>query len=272
MKKILRVLSLALILAISIGICSCADEKTDGKGTKESKDTFEAESQSESSDSELDDESQDEESKSSTSKKTSNTQKKSRIYKKDLDKYKFVISAEASNELKTAVERVCRIATQNWGIQMEFKTDDYATGKQEAYEILVGETNRNESTKYKTKLKSGEGGYTIDQTKIVILGYTENETISALNLFCLDRAMIPIDDMATVFFMDGEDFKADLSKYVSVMSFNVYVGIQDDNAKKANAIKLIRDYSPDVFGVQEASAPWQTTLKNEFSKDYHISS
>lgn len=57
---------------------------------------------------------------------------------------------------------------------------------------------------------------------------------------------------------------------MSIMSFNVYVGIENDAEKKANAINLIRTYNPDVFGVQEASVPWQNTLKQEFSGDYHI--
>ena len=75
---------------------------------------------------------------------------------------------------------------------------------------------------------------------------------------------------SNMFFTDNNNLKEKLSEYVSIMSFNVYYGIENDSVKKTNAINLIRSYSPDLFGVQEASAKWQVTLRGEFSSEYHI--
>ena len=262
MKSILRIVSFILVCIIALGcFVACDDEKLSQEDTEESQEELNSGSEGEES------EEPEDESGSSTKKKPT-AQNKNRILRQDLSKYKFVVSADASEELKFATSRVCSAAAKSWGSESEIKTDDYATGAQEEYEILVGETNRTESSKKKSKLKSGEGGYAIDGSKITILGYTENETLAALDMFYFDRVMFAATN--SIFFTDNDNFSADLSKYVSVMSFNIYMGIDSDAEKKANAISLIRAYSPDVFGVQEATAKWQVALKDEFAKDYHV--
>ena len=100
------------------------------------------------------------------------------------------------------------------------------------------------------------------------MGYSDSETVAALQMFFTDYVMGT--PSSSIFFTDSYNFQADLSDYISIMSFNVYVYIESDSEKKTNVINLIRAYSPDVFGVQEASTKWQVTLKDEFSKDYHV--
>ena len=270
MKTIFRILSLVLIITVLSGcVLACDSGDDEGRRKNSNSDSNNSESVAGGSDSESES-SQNGESESSSSNKKPSTNNKnpSRIMVSDLKNYKFVVSANASDTLKATAKHVCEVAGKTWESDAVLKTDDYATASQEKYEILIGETNRTESIKHKAKTKVGEGGYALEGTKLTILGYSESETIAALQMFLVDYVMGT--PSSSIFFTDSYNFQTDLSDYVSIMSFNVYVYIESDAEKKANVIKFIRAYSPDVFGVQEASAKWQVTLKDEFSKDYHI--
>ena len=292
MKCFARILSLLLVVVMLVGCFSACDKKldkdtTDGtenkeESSKESKDSKEnqttegskeTEKIQESEDSqETEDadnaESEENESEDSTDEKPSAGKKQSRIATRDLKNYKFVISADASETVKLAAKLACEMAAKKWSSDAELKTDDYAEGTQEKYEILIGATNRPESIEHKSTMQTGEGGYAISGTKITVSGHSDTEMLSALTLFYQDYIMTPSE--SSLFFTDNNNLKEKLSEYVSIMSFNIYYGIDSDSVKKANAINLIRSYSPDIFGVQEASERWQLTLKDEFSKDYHI--
>lgn len=52
--------------------------------------------------------------------------------------------------------------------------------------------------------------------------------------------------------------------YIKAMSFNVYVGNRNETRIR-RVITMIKNYMPDVFGVQEANPAWMTDLKNNLS-------
>ncbi len=49
--------------------------------------------------------------------------------------------------------------------------------------------------------------------------------------------------------------------YVGIMSFNIYVGQQQDPQSHERVIEMINKYKPDTFGVQEAGSHWMAALK-----------
>lgn len=53
---------------------------------------------------------------------------------------------------------------------------------------------------------------------------------------------------------------------MSAMSFNVLY--KDPNTRSQRVCQIIRDYSPDTFGVQEASPAWMTKLRAGFRDEY----
>ena len=260
---IIRITAILLTLVLTMGVmCSCNDTDDD-----DDRDFLESNEKEDDNDEDEQDSSEEEEE--SSSKKSTAAPDSNRVMAKDLPNYEFVISKDTPSSIVRIVERISAVSKQKWGTNGEVKTDDYKSPSKNNFEILIGETNRTESKSFVSTLKSGEGGYAIKNNKIVIAGYGEEEMMSALNMF-YNSVMLFYPLRKTVFLTSKDNVKQDLSDYVSIMSFNVYVGIESDSAKKANAINLIRTYNPDVFGVQEASAPWQDTLKQEFSGDYHI--
>ena len=192
-----------------------------------------------------------------------------KVYSKNLSQYEFVIAEKASNSVLNAAKSVSTMAKELWSSSGTLKKDNYASASAKNYEVLVGATNRPESKEYIDTLKKGEGGYAVIGEKIVVAGYSDAETVSAMSLFYATVMTSP-PKTNNVYVSSLQNVTDDLSSYISVMSFNVYVGIGGDQEKKENALKIIRAYNPDVFGVQEASAAWQTTLKNEFQNEYTI--
>lgn len=262
MKFTFRIIACILALLLSVGgLCAC-DGEDEGDGSRDVLDDAPQDSDTDESGSESEDESESESKKQEVN-------NPNKVLAKDLSKYKFVVSKDASSTVKRAAENACRAAASSWKTDGILNTDDYASASKEKYEVLIGQTNRTESKKYMNSLKANEGGYAVYGSKIVISGYGEDEIMGALNIFCAD-IILGLSQRKTVFLTSNDNLRTDVSKYVSIMSFNVYVSIQNDEEKKANAVNLIRMFNPDIFGVQEASPNWQTTLKKEFSGDYHI--
>lgn len=260
MKFTLRIIACILALLLSVGgLLSCDNDGDDYDDGMLEDESGEDESLEENGDGD--------ESESGTKKQEADNPNK--ILAKELSSYKFVISDDATDSIRQAAEGVCAIAKDKWNTDGVLNTDDYAYATKEKREILIGQTNRTESKKYMNSLRENQGGFGVYGSKIAIGGYSEEDMLLALNMFCSD-IILGMSTRKTVFLTSNDNVKTDLSEYVSIMSFNVYVGIESDEAKKAGAINMIRTFNPDVFGVQEASVKWQTTLKNEFSDDYYI--
>lgn len=192
-----------------------------------------------------------------------------KIYSKDLKEYKFVVGEDASNSIIRAAEGVSVMAKEKWGSDGTVEKDSYSSAESATFEVLVGDTDRPESREYIDSLEEGEGGYAVIGSKIVVAGYSDNETITAMNLF-YNNIMLVVSSAKNVYMSNSRNLKEYLADHVSVMSFNVFVGIGGNAAKRENALKIIRAYNPDIFGVQEASYDWQNALKSEFNEEYEI--
>ena len=250
MKRFKGFLALILALTTLLSFTAC----TDGESETET----EAEASSESV-----------ENSESIGSIGSEIEKNDLINGNDLKDYKFVIGKEADPSILYAASGVSRIAKEKWKSDGAVNTDDYEKAENAPFEVLIGETNRPESGEYIASLKKGEGGYAVKGSKIVIAGYGKFETISALSLF-FNNIMMPLNAAKKNYIDSGRNTTEYLADYVSVMSFNVYVGIEKDSAKASNALKIIKAYNPDILGVQEASSDWQVRLKSELKGEYEI--
>ncbi len=207
-------------------------------------------------------------SESSTKKHTNNVTT-DKILKENLKKYQFVVGRDATKSIARAAEGVSAMAAKKWKSNGTVEKDSYSKAENEDFEVLVGNTDRPESKQYIASLKKGEGGYAIINGKIVIAGYSDNETITAMNLF-YTNVMLLLNASSSVYLTSDRNFTDYLADHISIMSFNVYVGIGSDANKRENVFKIIRAYNPDIFGVQEASSVWQAALKIEFKDEYEI--
>ncbi|MBQ8334338.1 MAG: endonuclease/exonuclease/phosphatase family protein [Clostridia bacterium] len=64
----------------------------------------------------------------------------------------------------------------------------------------------------------------------------------------------------------GTASPAELPETLKAMSFNVLY--KDAAARSGRVIEIIRNYSPDTFGVQEASPTWMTKLRGNLRDEY----
>ncbi len=198
----------------------------------------------------------------------SEPQKKNEILRDNLSQYKFVVSETASSSVTFAAEGIILNVKNAWQIKNEVNKDSYASAEDAPFEILVGNTNRPESQSFISTLKENEGGWAVIGSKLVIAGYDDETTVSAAGHFYTNMMIGLLNSTSKVYISDKNNKTEDFTDLFSVMSFNVFVGSTDVQAR--NSLNLIRAYNPDIFGVQEVSDKWKTKLKLEFKSEYEI--
>ncbi len=99
------------------------------------------------------------------------------VYPQDADK--SVI--DASKSLVSEIER-------SYGVQLELKSDYYVEGiaqySMSDFEILVGVTNRAETTEFISDMRLLDYGYGLVGKKLVVAGWDNDTTAKAVQVFC----------------------------------------------------------------------------------------
>ena len=206
----IRIISALLTLVLVMGVmCSCSkmDPENDFLESEEDYDGDGYQDEQQDEDSEVEE---------SANKKTTAAPDSNRVLAKELPSYEFVVSNNASRSLVRVVECISAASKEKWGTNGEVQTDDYAYPSKSNLEILIGETDRLESKSFISTLKSGEGGYAIKDNKIVIAGYSDEETLLALNMF-FNNVMMFVPTKKTVYLTSKDNVKQDLTEYVSMM-------------------------------------------------------
>ena len=183
------------------------------------------------------------------------------VYSADLASYTVIVDDSASGTLKTMAGNLTDMLNERWNVSVILQNDENLAPAK--YEILIGNTNRSETESFKASLDDGECGYTVVGRKIVILGQTDADTEKAINLF-VNRVLLVEDTKSTKYLQKGEEFTENVSDMITVMSYNIRVGNSDNNPGTVTA--MIKNYMPDLLGVQEADSGWMSVLKNRLSK------
>ena len=104
-----------------------------------------------------------------------------------LAKYEIIYAKDSSKEVKSEVQKIPNIVFDAYDIILNQRTDLYYEGvpslAKGQYEILVGNTNREESATFLSNLKWDDYGYGIVGDKLVIAGKNEDGTLKALRAF-----------------------------------------------------------------------------------------
>ena len=184
------------------------------------------------------------------------------IYSADFAKYKVVVDDASGGEVKTLAKNLTDTVNACWGITTTLVYDKNTEVSD--YEILVGDTDRPETKEFSESLEYGECGYRVIDKKIVILGsedkYTEMAVVLFANFVLLDK------DVELRKYMTEESTQiVDATNMISVMSYNVKVGNSDNNP--TGVTTMIRNYMPDILGVQEADGSWMKVLDGRLSKN-----
>ena len=184
------------------------------------------------------------------------------VFSEDFGKYSVIVDDASGGEVKTLAKNLTDTLNSCWKVTATLVTDKNTEAS--AYEILVGATNRPESEEFIDSLNDGECGFKVIGRKIVIAGsedrYTETAVVLFANFVLLDK------DVTVRKYMTEKSTKiVDATDMISVMSYNVKVGNSDNNP--AGVTTMIRNYMPDILGVQEADGEWMSVLNNRLSKN-----
>jgi len=66
----------------------------------------------------------------------------------------------------------------------------------------------------------------------------------------------------------GGDKMKKSDNIMSIMSFNIYWKLSEDYDRVKRVFKVIDEYSPDIFCVQEETSEWQTYMEEHFDEKY----
>lgn len=103
----------------------------------------------------------------------------------DLSGYTLMRSDAAGNALRTAFGRMSSVIKEICGVQLKVGTDyvDKNINDRAEYEIIVGHTNIPEENAIYEQLSEGEYIIAAEGTKIFVVGYSEADTVYAIDRF-----------------------------------------------------------------------------------------
>ncbi len=109
-----------------------------------------------------------------------------RITKEELAGYVIIYPAQHSSELKDAVSELQSGIARSYNVNLNVMTDEAAPSD---CEILVGNTNRAESVSATEGYRYYDSGYFLLGKKLVIVGYSDEGTLSALAKFRISHVL-----------------------------------------------------------------------------------
>ena len=180
-----------------------------------------------------------------------------------LTNYKIIYPA-GDDLLKEAAESLADALKTKYSCALPSSSDAASTAE---HEILLGNIDRDTSSVQSEAL-------TKDDYQIAPLG--KKIWLSGGSLLSLYKC---IDDFVASFVQSGNDLCMNLSapkrgsdaSYSRVMTYNVLASTNHTNRdlEKINMVlDLIEKYEPDIFGVQEATPNWMSSLRDRFGDRY----
>ncbi|MBQ7337084.1 MAG: hypothetical protein IJW40_01385 [Clostridia bacterium] len=103
----------------------------------------------------------------------------------DLSKYTLIRADGAGSDLRTSFGNIRTVIKDICGAELVVGTDyvDKYVNARTEYEIIVGHTNIPEENIYYEKLSEGEYIIAVEGTKIIVVGYSEEDTLYAIDRF-----------------------------------------------------------------------------------------
>lgn len=125
----------------------------------------------------------------------------------ELSNYIIVYSANATADVEAAATTLSAAFANKFGVALKARADDFINMSGELvvgeYEILIGETNREESAAFLSTLKYKDSGYKLMGKKLVIAAHDFYSTAQAVTDFV--NLIRKTDKNATVFYRSEMD-------------------------------------------------------------------
>ena len=196
-----------------------------------------------------------------------------------LENYRIVCD-RSDKKIYSACNDLAREARTAFGVSLDIKD---ATAAASDLEIIVGDCARTEARAALSGLTGFEYTIRIAGQKVFIGGLTPETTVEAVKRFIskfvnsLYSSSIIMEnnysELELAFSYQDSNELAEGAD-IRIMSFNLLTELWDLKLPIAGrdviANDLIRNYSPDVVGLQEVSDGWHATLAKLFGSDYKI--
>lgn len=173
-----------------------------------------------------------------------------KILAADLSKYNIICAQRSSAAVTGQFWQLQSQINKMYGKELVAETDYLETTE---FEILVGNTNREESQTFLSNLLWDDYGYAIVGNKLVIAGHTSEGTLNAIKLF-LEH--LKSGDHTSVFFTNKDQY---LYRYPYVSDTLLFNGVDVSNAKIVvnedldvfkNLANALADNSLELCGVR----------------------
>lgn len=179
-----------------------------------------------------------------------------------VENFRIVYSNDNKASSRIAAESLAEAIEQQTGYMLDVICDRESS-EPSAHEILIGNTNRDDSA-YTTK--DEEYVITFNEKHIRIYGNGTAELMAGASDISKrfenrkeEKLTIVPDNCQITITRD----------YLTAMSFNNLVSSVTDERQSA-VIGMIRKYMPDTLGMQESSPSWMTYLKTNLSDMYAV--
>ena len=175
----------------------------------------------------------------------------------ELSKYELIRPDKSTKIVSDALASVKAVLYGSFSVDMSARTDLYREGvealKKGEFEILIGNTNRDESTEFISTLKRDDYGFAIINGKIVIAGRTDEGTEKAAVKFI---SVISSGDRSEIFFDNDNDrfiytevYEAEDVKINGVSAFDyIFVYPSANKNMEKEYAEALRDGIADVCG------------------------
>ncbi len=188
--------------------------------------------------------------------------------------FSIIRSSDASQALVTEASKLNKLLREIVGGQTSFSEDFITrnTADNDNPEILIGATNRPESSEKLKELSTGDWFVGMSGPKILIIGGNDNSTVEAVEYFieCINSAFEAVDEAGKAavtldFLTEDKVYKKEYSSRViqiagtSLSEYSIhYASDSDCISLKSTLISTISD----VCGVELASIPSTKTAEN----------
>ncbi len=206
-----------------------------------------------------------------------------------LSQYAVVYPENAADEIAEAAKGIAKALNDKFGTAVTQKNDyvvdlPNSTQKVGEFEILVGSTNRDETAEYAKTLGYRQYGFALIGKKLVIAGYSDAETLLAIDKFVNEYIANAVAD-EEMFFEDGDkqSFKVESQNNhaditiggVSISEYRI-VYPTDAKLEKALATRIAKTLAadcailPEVVADSEAYADGYEILVGKTNRTYTL--
>ncbi len=192
--------------------------------------------------------------------------------------FKIVHALFGDKELTSTVNLLQQRMNNNFSSNIEMVSHtangESGTVENDAFEILIGQTNRKQSKEALKDLSKGEYIILVSGSKLVITGATNDAIVEAVNVF-MEKYITNADKENGIIIPRDEIIKGtkDMSAIykdadMRIMTLNVALNNYEPEKRRTHILNLIEDYNPTVICFQEYNAACYTRIGAALTMNY----